>query len=173
MGYKDSSILSVTSFVHDDAGLILFGAVRGVPPTVASKFAPGAILLDTINGIVYFNNGNTATPEWVEQGGGSSADRVVSVLGTGTAAASVWPGGAPANLTITRVWLISNDTTAGNVTVENPASTVVATIAKGATAGALVGAVSLANTAVTKGTDVIVDCSSAGVAQVFIHYRLA
>lgn len=173
MGYKDSAILAVTAFVHDDAGYILFGTVRGTPPTTTLKFAPGALLLDTVNGIMYVNNGTAAAPTWVDQGGGSAADRVVSVLGTGTTAASVWPNGAPTALTITRVWLISNDTTAGNVTVENPASTVVATIAKGTTAGALVGATSLANTSVAAGTDVIVDCSSAGVAQVFIHYRIA
>lgn len=173
MGYSNPTVPSVTVHQQTPDGLALFASCVGTPPTTASTYNPGCMMVDTLNGIVYTNNGSAATPTWVDQGGGSGADRIVRVLGTGTTAASVWTGGAPTALTITGVWLISNDTTAGNVTVENPASTVVATIAKGTTAGALVAATSLANTSVAAGTDVIVDCSSAGVAQVFITYRIA
>ena len=59
----------------------------------------------------------------------------------GTTAVSVFgASGLGVDVTITGVFLVSQDTTAGNITVENPASTVVCTIAKGTTAGALVGA---------------------------------
>lgn len=92
----------------------------------------------------------------------------------GTTAVPVFPtGGAPCALTITGVYLVSQDTTAGNITVENPASTVVCTIAKGATAGALVGATTLSNTTVAEGAVVVVDSSSAGNARVFITFTVA
>lgn len=89
----------------------------------------------------------------------------------GTTAVSVFGSGGPGYaITITGVYLISLDTTAGNITVENPASTVVVTIAKGATAGAMVGGVTLANTAVAATSNLVVDSSSAGNAQVYITY---
>lgn len=107
-------------------------------------------------------------------GGIVGVRQVVETTGAGTTAVSVFgTSGLGYAITITGVYLISNDTTAGNVTVEAPASTVVATIAKGTTAGALVGATSLANTSVPAGTNVIIDCSSAGVAQVFIAFERA
>lgn len=89
----------------------------------------------------------------------------------GTTAVSVFGASGPGYaITITGVYLISLDTTAGNITVENPASTVVVTIAKGASAGVLVGGVTLANTAVAATSNLIVDSSSAGNAQVYITY---
>lgn len=92
----------------------------------------------------------------------------------GTTAVPVFPtGGAPCALTITGVYLVSQDTTTGNITVENPASTVVCTIAKGATSGALVGATTLSNTSVAEGTVVVVDSSSAGNARVFVTFTVA
>ena len=101
-------------------------------------------------------------------------EAIVSAVSAGTTAVSVFGStGLPFAITITGVYLISRDTTATNVTVEAPASTVVATIAKGTAAGALVGASSLANTSVAAGTNVILDGSGAGVAQVFITYRPA
>jgi len=88
----------------------------------------------------------------------------------GTTNVSVFgSAGLPVEITITGVFLIALDTTAGNITVENGASTVV-TIAKGVTAGVTVGGVTLANTVVAAGTDLQVDSSSAGNARVFITY---
>lgn len=101
-------------------------------------------------------------------------EAIVSAVSNGTTAVSVFgSAGLPFAITITGVYLIARDTTATNITVEAPASTVVATIAKGVTAGALVGASSLANTSVPANTNVILDGSSTGVAQVFITYRPA
>lgn len=92
----------------------------------------------------------------------------------GTTAVSVFgASGLPVAATITGVYLVSQDTTAGNITVENPASTVVCTIAKGTASGALVGATTLANTAVAAGTNLVVDSSSAGNARVFITFTVA
>jgi hypothetical protein len=101
-------------------------------------------------------------------------ESIISAVSAGTTAVSVFgTAGLPYPITIKSVHLISRDTTATNVTVEAPASTVVATIAKGTTAGAVVGASSLANTAVPANTNVILDGSGAGVAQVFITYSRA
>jgi hypothetical protein len=101
-------------------------------------------------------------------------EAIVSAVSNGTTAVSVFgSAGLPFPITITGVYLIARDTTATNVTVEAPASTVVATVAKGTVAGVVVGASSLANTSVPANTDVILDGSGAGVAQVFITYRPA
>lgn len=101
-------------------------------------------------------------------------EAIVSAVSNGTTAVSVFgAAGLPFAITITGVYLIARDTTATNITVEAPAGTTVCTIAKGATAGALVGASSLSNTSVPANTNVVVDGSSTGVAQVFITYRPA
>lgn len=98
----------------------------------------------------------------------------VAVDTNGTTAVSVFgSSGLSVAVTITGVFLVAQDTTAGNITVENPASTVVCTIAKGVTAGALVGATTLANTTVAAGTNLVVDSSSAGNARVFITFTVA
>lgn len=92
----------------------------------------------------------------------------------GTTAVSVFgASGLNVPVTITGVYLVSQDTTAGNITVENPASTVVCTIAKGTSTGALVGATTLSNTTVAAGTNLVVDSSTAGNARVFITFTVA
>lgn len=169
MGTRDSSIPTVISFQTTDTGLILFGSVAGTPPTTAAKFAKGCILVDTVFAVSYINNGDSTTPAWVTQGKVQSVTQDTN----GTTAVAVWPGGAPTDLTIKSVFLIALDTTAGNITVENPAATVVCTIAKGTTAGALVGGTTLSNTSVLKGEAVVVDSSSAGNARVHIVYEVA
>lgn len=101
-------------------------------------------------------------------------EAIVSAVSNGTTAVSVFgSAGLPYAITITGVYLIARDTTATNITVEAPAGTTVATIAKGTTAGAVVGASSLANTSVAANTNVVIDGSSTGIAQVFITYRPA
>lgn len=97
-----------------------------------------------------------------------------SVDTNGTTAVSVFGTSGPGvALTIKSVSVISLDTTAGNITVENPASTVVATIAKGVTAGVVTGATTLANTAVAATSNLVVDSSSAGNARVLITFEVA
>lgn len=99
---------------------------------------------------------------------------VATAVSNGTTAVSVFgASGLPYAITITGVYLIARDTTATNITVEAPASTTVCTIAKGTSAGAMVGATSLANTSVPANTNVVIDGSSTGVAQVFITYTKA
>lgn len=89
----------------------------------------------------------------------------------GTAAVSVFgSSGLEFPIVIVDVKVVSLDTTAGNITVENPASTVVTTIAKGTVAGVVVGGVTIANASVAAGNNVIVKSSSAGNARVQISY---
>lgn len=77
--------------------------------------------------------------------------------------------GPPFNLTITGVFLISKDTTAGNVSVYNSGATV-ATIAKGTTAGVMVGATSLSHSTYATGHTMNVASSSSGNATVFVSF---
>lgn len=106
------------------------------------------------------------------EGGIVGQEQTVSVVSNGTTAVSVFgASGLGYAIDITGVWLISRDTTATDITVEAPASTVVCTIAKGTSAGVTVGATSLANnTDIPAGTNVVVDGSGAGIAQVFITF---
>lgn len=98
---------------------------------------------------------------------------VATVSTAGTVATNVFSGTGMLGVTtvISDIIITSLDTTAGNITVENPVGTVVATIAKGATAGVVVGAVSLANTTVLGTTALVVKSSSAGNAMVKIFFN--
>jgi hypothetical protein len=94
----------------------------------------------------------------------------VAATTTGTTAINVFgPGGAPYNLEVTGMYLVSRDTTAGNITAYNGGATI-ATIAKGTTAGAMVGATSLANTSYQRGRTFTVVSSSAGNSTVFFTF---
>jgi len=115
----------------------------------------------------------TVTGATTLDGGIAGQEVLVTAVSNGTTAVSVFgSAGLDYAIDITGVYLIARDTTATNITVEAPAATTVCTIAKGASAGALVGATSLANnTAIPAGTNVVIDGSSTGIAQVFIAYK--
>lgn len=98
--------------------------------------------------------------------------RVIAVATNGTTPVNVFTAALTFNLTITGIYLISDDTTAGNITIADTAGTV-ATIAKGTTAGVMTGASSLANTSVSVGNTLTVVSSSAGNATVFITYSVS
>lgn len=112
-----------------------------------------------------------------DEGGAFTLDvtEAVKVTNTnGTTAVSVFGAdGLPYSIVITGVFLVAQDATAGNITVEAPASTTVCTIAKGTTAGATIGATTLSNATVSANTNVVVDSSSAGNGRVFITYKKA
>jgi len=97
----------------------------------------------------------------------------VAVSTNGTSPVNVFgAGGAPCALTVTSVVSISKDTTAGNIILKQAANTV-ATIAKGTTSGALVGAASLANTVYAASDVCTVESSSAGNSYVLITFTVA
>lgn len=122
--------------------------------------------LKIYNGQLYWYN--FTSNEWQTAGGGKFS---VATDTNGTTNVDVFDSaGAPFPLTITAVYLISKDTTAGNITVLQGANTV-CTIAKGTTAGAMVGATSLANTVYAMGDVFQVDSSSTGNATVIINFR--
>ena len=89
---------------------------------------------------------------------------------TGTTAVNVFgSGGANFSLVVTSMSLISNDTTAGNISAYNNGATI-ATIAKGTTSGGMVGATSVANTTYSKGKPFTITSTSAGNATVLITF---
>lgn len=49
---------------NDEAGMITSGQYAGTIPTTASKFAVGAIMVDTTTGKSYYNAGTVALPVW-------------------------------------------------------------------------------------------------------------
>ena len=103
---------------------------------------------------------------------GVKTQNVAVAQTNGTTNVSVFGAtGLPTDITITGAFVVSLDTTAGDITVVN-GTDIVVTIAKGTASGALVGGVTLANTIVPAGTDLQVDSSSAGNARVFITYTV-
>ena len=94
--------------------------------------------------------------------------RVVNTNGTTPVNVFGTLGGAPSKFTVTAVISLALDTTAGNIVLSQKTNTV-ATIAKGVTAGVLVGATSLANTVYAAGDACTVVSSTAGNSSVIIH----
>ena len=97
----------------------------------------------------------------------------IAIATNGTTPVDVFgSGGAPVALTVTNVVSNAQDTTAGNISLSQAANTVV-TIAKGTTAGALVGGVSLAHTTYAAADACQVVSSSAGNSIVQITFQIA
>lgn len=90
----------------------------------------------------------------------------------GTTPVNVIAATVPFAAIITGVYLISEDTTAGNITIADTTGTV-ATIAKGTVSGVMVGAASLTNTTVNLGDTLTIVSSTAGNANVFIAFTVA
>lgn len=161
----------------DNAGnqLVMLGTLSGVPPTAYSGiFAKNCLIQRTDAATAYFNTGTSAAPVWsiIEKSATGTQYFAVNKVTTGTTPVNVIAATVPFACTITGVYVISQDTTAGNITVADTAGTV-ATIAKGTVAGAMTGAVSLANTSVAAGNTLTIVSSSAGNADVFINFTIA
>lgn len=98
------------------------------------------------------------------------AHNVIVVPTNGTTAVNVFgPKGAPFKGTFTEVYSNALDTTAGNITPTVKGNTVV-TIAKGTTAGVIVGGGALSNASFAPGDAVTVVSSSAGNSRVMLVY---
>lgn len=136
-----------------DSPILPFTSLGGVPNSFVGH--PGDMLLvnSTANALNFFTGFFTVAKD-------TNSTTPVNVFGA---------SGAPFALIVTGVYLVSKDTTAGNITLKQAANTV-ATIAKGTTSGAMVGAVSLANTTYALGDVCTVVSSSAGNATVFITF---
>lgn len=97
---------------------------------------------------------------------------IIAVLTNGTTPVNVFsPKGASFKGTITGVFVIAQDTTAGNITPKVGGNTVV-TIAKGTTSGGMTGGGALSNINFVPGQSVQIVSSSAGNALVFITYSI-
>lgn len=101
------------------------------------------------------------------------ADNVRIVSTNGTTAVNVFGAqGAPFAGTITGAYSNALDTTAGNITLKTKTNSVVV-IAKGTTAGVIVGNGALSNTTFAPGDVVTIVSSSAGNSQMQIFYTVA
>lgn len=160
---------TILSALDNDLGYVLEGTTENIGsglPTTASTFAVGCRIVDKSTGKVYLNKGTVAAPAWKQ------LDQFFTTCTTTNATTPVNifdANGAPSALTITGVFVIARDTTAGNITPKQGANTV-CTIAKGAAAGVAVGGATLSNTVYAKGDVATVVSSSAGNADVFITW---
>lgn len=186
MATKDAT--GVTIYQQDGAGLITFGFFETpTVPTTVNKYAPGASLIG--GGKVYSNQGDSASPSFQDintintseiAAGAITGAKLSAGVGyfqvaadtNGTTPVNVFgAGGAPVALTVTSVVSIAQDTTAGNIVLKQAANTV-ATIAKGTTSGAMVGATTLANAAYAAADVCTVESSSAGNSRVLITFTV-
>lgn len=184
-GDKNNDGVIVTN--KDGNGYVTRGYGLTVPADGKSGYIKGCLFIDTdkVGSAVYINDGTVASCDFNLIGtlapgsvtGALLAPGVgyftVAIATNGTTPVNVFgAGGAPCNLTVTSVMVISKDTTAGNIVLKQAANTV-ATIAKGTAAGAVLGATSLANAAYTAADVCTVESSSAGDAKVIITFTVA
>lgn len=142
-----------------------------LPSTVAG--VDRFLFMDTSNNIRVSTTEPTANSDGTIIAPSTGGTRYMQVAKdtNATTPVNVIAATVPFTATITGIFLVSKDTTAGNITIADTTGTV-ATIAKGVTAGALVGATSLANTTVTSGDTLTIVSSSAGNATVFITFTV-
>ena len=170
----------------DASGNALLAAGTTVPSALAG-YAKGCMFIDTdkSGSNVYFNTGTAASCTFTLVGTIGALSVTGALLATGvgyfqiavntnsTTPVNVFGvGGAPCNLIVTSVVSIAKDTTASNIILKQAANTVV-TIAKGATAGALVGGVTLSNATYTAADVCTVESSGAGESRVLITFTVA
>lgn len=109
-----------------------------------------------------------------------SADRIegagynmVKVATNGTTPVNIFGAdGAPCALVITGIFIVSKDTTAGNIIVKRKTD-VVSTTAKGTSSGAFVNGGTISNNTYAKGDVATVESSSEGNADVYITFTVA
>ena len=162
----------ILSYVDNAQNLLAVGTINAIGtgiPTTASTFAIGAIITDLSTGRQYINRGTVAAPKWFQ----SNQFFVTCTPTNGTTPVNIFDAnGAPCALTITGVYVVARDTTAGNITPKQGANTV-CTIAKGTVTGVAVGGASLSNTTYAAADVATVVSSTAGNADVFITWQLA
>lgn len=124
-----------------------------------------------VSSVFYHEHNGTDAPKVPFSNLANNPTQFCAVKDTdGTTPVAVFSNGnAQFPMTIKGIFLISKDTTAGNITVKNAGNTI-ATIAKGTTSGAMVGATSLSNTTYYAGNAFTIVSDSAGNSTVFICF---
>ena len=182
-GAENGDGVIVTDRDYNELVTACYGTITA--PSAKKGYQIGATYTNRSTGAIYVNTGTTLSCTFTLQSSTPAASVTGAMLTTkvgyftvsintnGTTPVNVFgAGGAPVGLTVTNVTTNSQDTTAGNVTIAQTAGTI-ATIAKGATSGGLVGGASLANTTVASAAAVTVVSSSAGNAIVTIGFTVA
>lgn len=82
----------------DDNGLIRFGSFTGSVPTDENRYAVSCILLDDVSGGLYYNDGTSASPDFVSLTSGGSGGVNQLIAGPGI---SLSPSGGTGSVTIT------------------------------------------------------------------------
>ncbi len=114
--------------------------------------------------------GSIFAPAYGDLGG--KGTNIVAVTTNGVTAVNVFGTTNPFNGTVTGAFVVAVEGVAANITILNDSLTV-ATIAKGTTTAALVGAPSVANATIVKdGTFGIVSDAADGNAVVYITYSV-
>lgn len=122
---------------------------------------------------IYLNNIFGFRNRWNEALNLNALQFTFSGVTNGTTPVSVSPAGnagpTPAPFQLKYIYLISLDTTAGNITIKNNAATV-STVAKGTTTGAYIPVLSAANITFNPGDTLSIVSSSAGNA--FVTFQV-
>lgn len=163
----------IRSHIHDGnlSQRVDFDAIFGTFPisTGQPTGAPSSVFnqVTMYNGNIYMYD--TLNNEWRIASGGYIS---IAKDTNGTTNVDVFgASGAPFDFTVTAVYVIAKDITAGNITLLQGANTV-CTIAKGVVPGAMIGATGLANTVYAKGDACQIDSTTAGNATVIIHFNI-
>lgn len=158
----------------DENGLAVMAKCTGVPPTTASVFQHGCIMLRIDSGTgsqaLYENTGSTAVPAWefIGNATGNTGYFAVATNTTGTTPVNVFGATVPFSGTVTGAYITARDTTAGTISVVGASGTMT-TIPKLATANAMYGS-TIVNGTMTSGDTVTVVSSSVGNATVFLTF---
>jgi len=183
---------AVTVLFSDSSDLVLLA--RGTSVPTGAGYAKGCIFAKTDAGAgvkaLYENIGTSAAANFNLMGdvtaseiaaGSISGAKLntgkgyftVTVATNNTTPVDVFgAGGVPCDLIVKHVRLTAKDATASNITVATDGNTI-ATIAKGTSAGALVGATSIANGAIAAAGPLTIVSSGAGEAFVEIAFEVA
>lgn len=190
--YLDKVVLKSGGSIVTDSGAAVVTVDSSGTPAIDAPVSPGDLALT--NAHIFVGNSSNVGADVAMSGDATIANTgaltIAAAAVTGaklstavgyfqvakntnsTTPVNVFAATVPFSCTITGVYLVSKDTTAGNITLAATGGTV-ATIAKGTAAGALVGATSLANASITAGNTLTIVSSSAGEATVFVTFTVA
>ncbi len=178
MGYeKHNRPLTAPSFTPNPTGIALADLAQGTNGQLPIGQTSAATAYKTVSGDVTIDqNGATTIGAGKVTGAklkeGASYAAVVVTTNGATAVNVFGAGGAPCALTILGAFIVSQDTTAGNITLQQAANTVF-TAAKGTAAGAFVDSGTISNATYAAADVCTVLSSSAGNAKVYIFFKVA
>ena len=178
MGYeKHKRPLVAPSFTPNPTGIALADLAQGTDGQLpiaqtglatAYKSTSGDVTIDK-NGVLTVGAGKVTGAKHKE---GASFNAVVVTTNGQTPVNVFGAGGAPCALTILGAFIVSQDTTTGNITLQQASNTVF-TAAKGSVAGVFVDSGTISNAVYAAADVCTVLSSSGGNAKVYIFFKVA